>query len=240
MLVHSLESFGTHEGPGIRFVIFLQGCLFRCLYCHNPDTLTRIGGYETTPYELLQKILKYKHYFSKNGGLTVSGGEPLLQAKELNILFSLVQEAGINTALDTNGYCFDDDVKMVLSHTDLVLLDVKHIDSKKHKVLTGQENKKVLFFADYLEKNNIPFWLRYVLVPGYTDQIEDLEKWAQHFQAYLMVKRVEILPYHTLGVHKYKALNMPYQLKNVLPPTQEQISITKEIFERYLQNVFVQ
>ena len=240
MFVHSLESFGTHEGPGIRFVIFLQGCLFRCLYCHNPDTLARIGGHELSPQELLKKMLKYKNYFGKNGGLTVSGGEPLLQAKELSLLFSLVQEAGISTALDTNGYCFDDDVKTVLSYTDLVLLDVKHIDSEKHKVLTGQENKEVLFFADYLEKNNIPFWLRYVLVPGYTDQVEDLEKWAKYFQHFSMVKRVEILPYHTLGVHKYEALNMPYRLKNVLPPTTEQIANTKKIFETYLQNVFVQ
>ncbi len=237
--VHSFETFGTHEGPGIRFVVFLQGCHFRCLYCHNPDTWSTSGGSEYTIESISAKALKEKCYFGKKGGVTVSGGEPLVQRIELARLFALLQKDSIHTALDTNGYFVDDFAKQVLKFTNLALLDVKHIDEKKHQILTGQSNRHVLQFADILREMNVPTWLRYVLVPGITDIESDLHRWGKHFQAYSNVERVEILPYHTLGVYKYRQLGLQYKLDHCLPPSEATIQKTKTIFAQYFAQVTI-
>lgn len=241
LYIHSIETFGAHEGPGLRLVVFLQGCNFACLYCHNPDTksLPCQDSKTISNEEILDILDKNKEYY-KNGGITVSGGEPTLQAKALSKLFLELKNNGYHTALDTNGSVFNDDVRELLDYTDLVLLDVKHINPEKHKQLTGRSNQKTLEFADYLEKTKKPFWLRYVLVPGLTDGEEDLRVWAKHFGSFESLQRVEILPYHTLGVYKYEQLGQKYCLKGVEPPKKEQVQKAKNIFEEYLgSKVFV-
>jgi pyruvate formate lyase activating enzyme len=237
--IHSIETFGTHEGPGIRLVIFLQGCNFRCLYCHNPDTQTINGGKEISTEEIVKKAVDQKPYFGNNGGVTISGGEPLLQSNELFQLFQQLKKHKIHTAIDTNGSLLNNDVKKLLDITDLVLLDVKHIDGNWHKKLTGASNKAVLEFARYRESTEKPMWLRYVLVPGYSDQPEHIEKWAMYFPTFKYIERFEILPYHTFGVYKYKGLGMDYKLDKIEPPTQENIQKVKEAFEKYLYNVYI-
>lgn len=237
--IHSIETFGTHEGPGIRLVVFMQGCNFRCLYCHNPDTISAKGGREVSDEEIIKTLENGRNFYYEKGGLTVSGGEPTLQAKSLISLFQKVKKLGYHTALDTNGSIWNDDVKELFEYTDLVLLDVKQIDSDKHFDLTGQTNSKTLKLAEYLEKNDRKFWIRYVLVPGYTNSEKDLENFAKHFEKYKNLQRVEILPYHTLGVYKYKELGLKYGLKGVKTPSELEITEAKSIFEKYLQKVVV-
>ncbi|MBU4017361.1 pyruvate formate lyase-activating protein [Patescibacteria group bacterium] len=237
--VHSIETFGTHEGPGIRLVIFLQGCNFRCLYCQNPDTQSVEGGKETETQKILDLLEKQKPYFKDKGGLTVSGGEPLLQRHALFDLFSQAKKSGFNTALDTNGSILDEAAKKLLEVTDLVLLDVKHIDPVWHQKVTNASNNIVLKFAQYREKTGKPMWLRYVLVPGFTDQKPFLHKWGEHFRKYKTIRRVEILPYHTLGVYKYKALGRENPLKGVNPPTKEQVREAHDIFKQYFPQVYI-
>lgn len=241
LYIHSLETFGTHEGPGIRFVIFVQGCNFRCLYCHNPDTQHREkgDGKEIGIEELVGKIENQREYFGKEGGVTVSGGEPLLQAKELIPLFHELRKRKIHTCLDTNGSILNNEVRKLLTLTDLVLLDIKHINTLWHKKITGQDNTVPLKFAQYLEDSKIPFWLRFVLVPGLTDQPEYLEQWAEHFQGFTSLKRTEILPFHTLGFYKYKELGIPNPLETTQPPSQTQIQQAVSIFSKYLKKVEV-
>ena len=168
--IHSLETFGTHDGPGIRMVVFVQGCQFRCLYCQNPDSIDVHGGSLVTIDELVTKALKQKAYFGKQGGVTVSGGEPLLQRAKLIAFFDRLHEQGINTCLDSNGRVLDSQTKELLERTDLLMLDVKHINEEWHKKLTGLNNKTTLELAEYRESTGKPMWLRYVLVPGWTDQ----------------------------------------------------------------------
>src|SRR5664279_5597723 len=201
--VHSIETFGTHEGPGIRLVVFLQGCNLRCVYCHNPDTQAMSGGTEMKTEEILALLEKEKPYFKGKGGLTVSGGEPLIQRQALIELFTEAKKAGFHTTLDTNGSILDEATKKLLEVTNLVLLDVKHIDPAWHQKVTKASNSVVLKFADYLEKINKTTWLRYVLVPGFTDQEEFLHQWGEHFKNFKHIQRVEILPYHTFGEYKY-------------------------------------
>lgn len=237
--IHSIETCGTQDGPGVRLVVFLQGCHFRCLYCHNPDTWSLTGGYEVSESEIVQKAVDQKPYFGVRGGVTISGGEPLVQREALQKLFVQLQTQGIHTALDTNGYILDDHSKKLLETTDLVLLDIKHIDNEKHKRLTGKENSATLEFAQYCEAASVSMWLRYVLVPGKTDDEADLERWVAHFSKYKMVDRVEILPYHTYGTHKYESMGLSYPLQGLKPPSEEIISRAKKIFQKYLQNVYV-
>lgn len=237
--VHSIETFGTHEGPGIRLVVFLQGCNIRCLYCHNPDLLEIKGGQEMTVQEIIDIAKNQKEYFSDNGGLTVSGGEPTLQAIEVFKLFKAAKKIGINTALDTNGTIINNDVKKLYNQTDLLLLDVKHIDDQEHQKLTGCSNKNVLEMAKFRELSGKPMWLRYVLVPNINDSEKFLTDWAKYFKDYKTIKRVEILPYHTLGVYKYKELGIDYLLKNTPPPTASSISLCKSIFDKYFKEVVV-
>lgn len=237
--VHSIETFGTHEGPGIRLVVFVQGCNFRCLYCHNPDTRPLKGGKMMRSEEIIELLQKQKPYFKNNGGLTISGGEALLQRQELLNLFTKAKKLGFNTALDTNGSILDDKAKKLLEVTDLVLLDVKHIDPLWHMTVTGALNETVLQFAKYLEEKNIPTWLRYVLVPGYTNQKDFLHKWGGHFAKYKNIKRVEILPFHTYGFYKYKELGIENPLEDCPVPTNEEIQEALNIFKKYFKSVYI-
>ncbi len=237
--VHSIETLGTNDGPGIRMVVFMQGCNFRCLYCHNPDTRPTKGGKEMSSEDILELLEKQRPYFKNTGGLTISGGEALLQRKALIDLFTKAKKAGFNTTLDSNGSILDEDAKKLLEVTDLVLLDVKHIDPVWHMTVTKASNETTLQFAKYLEEKGIPMWLRYVLVPGYTNQKEFLEKWGAHFQNYKNIKRVEILPFHTFGFYKYKELGIENPLEDCPVPTKEEVQEAVDIFKKYFKSVYV-
>lgn len=231
--VHSFESFGTVDGPGIRFVIFLQGCHLQCKYCHNRDTWDMNGGSYKSLEEIFEKIKRYKPYFeNSNGGVTVTGGEPLLQVKFLIELFKQLKKEGIHTCIDTSGMVsLTEDIKEVLKLTDLVLLDIKHIDSEKCKELTGYSNEKELAFAKYLSENNIPIWIRQVIVPGITDKEEDIKKLKGFIKGLNTVEKIEFLPYHTAGQYKWKELGKNYELENIKIATQEDVERVKKIYE---------
>jgi len=237
--VHSIESFGTADGPGIRLVVFVQGCLFRCLYCQNPDTIPRDGGTLMSPAEIMKVVAKQKPYFGTVGGITVSGGEPTLQAKELYPLFKLAQKAGVHTALDTNGGIINDDVYKLYQVTDLAIIDVKHIDDEGHRILTGRSNENTLSMVEYREKQKKPMWIRYVMVPGYNDSDEILHRWGQSLQHLTMLERVELLPYHTLGAYKFKELGKDNPLEGVAPPDQTSIANAQKILAQYFKKVVV-
>ncbi|WP_224998957.1 pyruvate formate-lyase-activating protein [Cesiribacter sp. SM1] len=237
--IHSIETFGTHDGPGIRMVVFVQGCQFQCLYCANPDTIAIKGGAFINIEELVQRAIRQKPYFGKKGGVTVSGGEPLLQRSTLIPLFRRLHAEGINTALDSNGRLLDTETKVLLEETDILLLDVKHINDDWHHKLTGVSNTGTLKVAEYRESTGKPMWLRYVLVPGWSDQEEYLHELGAHFKDYTCIEKIEIQPYHKLGVHKWEALGMPYKLEGVEPPTAEQIAKTVAIFSQYFREVKV-
>jgi pyruvate formate lyase activating enzyme len=239
--IHSLETFGTSDGPGIRLVVFTQGCTFDCLYCHNPDSqaINRQTAKELPLPELLERLEKQRAYFKNKGGLTFSGGEPTVQAAALLEYLPAVQQAGFHTAVDTCGAIFNSQVNQVYDLADLVILDVKHIEPAWHKKITGHAIDPVLKNAAYRESIGKPLWLRYVLVPGYTDQPEYLEQWGQTFTGYQCLERVEILPYHTLGVHKYAEMGRDYPLAGVVPPGAEQVEAAASIFQKYFKNVVV-
>ena len=232
--IHSLESFGTVDGPGIRFVVFMQGCPLRCQYCHNPDTweVNRETPYQLEPEALLSEVIRYKNFIAK-GGVTVTGGEPLLQPLFLKDFFRLCKENGLHTALDTSGYICSDKALEVLNYVDLVLLDIKTIDSSLHPRLTGVEQKNTLTFLEELERRQIPTWIRHVLVPNLTDKDEALEHLAQYLSSYKTIQKIELLPYHTMGVHKYEALGLDYPLKEVAPLAKERLENAKVIFRKW-------
>jgi len=237
--VHSIETFGTHDGPGIRLVIFLQGCNMRCLYCHNPDSWERGGGKLMKRMDLVKIAENQKDYFGKDGGVTVSGGEPTLQARKLFKLFKSLKRRKINTVLDTNGVVISNEVKKLYTHTDLLLLDIKHMDEKMHIKLTGTSNKNTLKMAEFREKSGKKMWIRYVLIPGWNDEEKYLRQFGEHFKDYKTLEIVELLPYHTLGVYKYKELGLKYNLPNVKPPTKKNIDNAKMILDEYFQKVVV-
>lgn len=219
--VHSTESFGTVDGPGIRFVVFLQGCPMRCLYCHNPDTWSVDTGTPMTVDEILTQYRKNASFYQK-GGITATGGEPLLQAEFLAELFERAKEEGIHTCLDTSGILYHADapekngaIERLLSVTDLVMLDIKHIDSEAHRRLTGHDNRRVLAFAKRLEERKIPLWVRHIIVEGYTDSEEDLLRLGRWIGALSNLRALDVLPYHTMGVSKYKELGIPYPLEGM-------------------------
>lgn len=226
--IHSFETFGSVDGPGVRFVIFLKGCAMRCQYCHNPDTW-QMQEPDTDADTVLKKALRYKSYWGKNGGITVSGGEPLLQIDFLLDLFQKAKKENIHTVLDTSGNPFTRDTiffekfEKLMEVTDLVLLDLKVYDEKKHLSLCGQPNKNILDLASYLSEIQKPIWIRHVLVPTINDTEEDLTSLDAFIQTLHNVERVEILPYHTLGAYKWKELGYSYSLEGVLPPTKEEI-----------------
>lgn len=228
--IHSIETFGTVDGPGIRYVVFLQGCHLQCKYCQNRDTWDINSGKYISVEELVNNIKKYITYITPKGGVTVSGGEPLLQPYFLITLFKELKKLGIHTAIDTSGMVeITDTIKELLSLTDLVLLDIKHINHKKCKDLVGFSNEKELTFAKYLSDNNIPVWIRQVLVPGYTDNEEDLLKLKDFINSLKTVEKVELLPYHNLGKHKWEALNEKYPLKDIRTANQYDINMAKKI-----------
>lgn len=235
--IHSIESFGSADGPGVRYIIFLQGCRMRCKYCHNPDTWASEKYESQTSEEVLKKALRYKTYWGKNGGITVSGGEALLQIDFLIDLFQRAKEKGVHTTLDTSGNPFTredeffEKFQKLMEVTDLFMLDIKHIDPAGHKDLTGQPNENILDMARYLSENKKDMWIRHVLVPGYTDSEEQLKALQAFIKTLDTVKRVEVLPYHTLGVFKWKELNIPYGLEGVPTPNQEQIDLANKILE---------
>ena len=230
--IHSFESFGTVDGPGIRYVIFLQGCHLRCKYCHNRDTWDMNGGFYSSLDEIINKIDNYKNYITPNGGVTVTGGEPLLQVHFLIELFKRLKEKNIHTCIDTSGMVdITDDIKLLLSYTNLVLLDIKHIDPAKCKELVGFSNEKEINFAKYLSENGIDMWIRQVLIPGYTDDENDLKKLRNFINCLDTVKKVELLPYHDMGKYKWKKLGFNYELENVKAPINAEIKKAKEILE---------
>lgn len=237
--VHSFESLGTYDGPGIRLVVFLQGCAFKCLYCANPDTISFKGGTPTPAEEIMRRARNQKPFFGEIGGVTVSGGEPLWQAKDLKEVFKLLKSENFNTCIDSNGNVLNDDVKELLDYTDLVLLDIKHIHPQWHQKITGKRNDTTLQFAKYLREKGVKVWMRYVLVPGYSDQEEYLHEMGAYFKDYENIEKLEIQPYHKLGVHKYEHLNMEYKLEGVPENTPEQIKKAKEILEQYFKEVIV-
>ena len=229
--IHSLETFGTVDGPGIRFVIFMQGCALRCKYCHNRDTWDTTKNTLMSSDELLDKIEKYKKYMEfSNGGVTVTGGEPLLQVKFLLDLFSKLKEKGYHTAIDTSGmFPLTEDIKKLLSLTDLVLLDIKHINDEKCKDLVGFSNKLELEFAKYLSDNNIPIWIRQVIIPGITDNEKDLMALKDFIASLKTVQKVELQAYHNMGKFKWENLGFEYPLNDVRSATDEDIKRAKEI-----------
>ena len=232
---HSFESCGTVDGPGIRFILFLQGCLMRCQYCHNRDTWDLHGGKEISVEELMKEVVTYKPFMrASGGGVTASGGEEILQPEFVLEWFRACKKEGIDTCLDTNGfvrhYEFIDDL---LDVTDLVLLDLKEMNDRVHQSLIGVPNKRVLDFAKYLEKRNQRTWIRHVVVPGYTDNDEDLHLLGKFTQNMKNVEKIELLPYHRLGAHKWAVLGDKYQLEEVKPPTKESMEHIKALLESY-------
>ncbi len=233
--IHSVESFGSADGPGVRYIVFLKGCNMRCQYCHNPDTWAKDGGELMTPEEVLKKALRYKTYWKEKGGITVSGGEALLQIDFVTELFRLAKEKGVNTCLDTSGnpFSMEEPFKSkfdeLMKYTDLFMLDIKHMDDAAHRKLTGQKNQNILEMAAYLSDHGKAMWIRHVLVPGITTEEDELHRLRSFLDTLKTVERVEVLPYHTLGVFKWKELGIPYQLEGVDPPTKEQIDRAKEI-----------
>ena len=213
--VHSIESFGTVDGPGIRFVLFLQGCSLKCKYCHNRDTWDINSGEYKSLDDIVQKVLRYKNYI-KNGGVTITGGEPLLQYKFLIEFFKKLKEYHIHTCIDTSGMVpLTDDIKELINLTDLFLLDIKHIDPEKCKNLVGFSNEKELAFAKYLSDNNKHMWIRQVLIPTITDDENDLIKLKNFVNSLKTVDKFEFLPYHTMGEYKWKKLGFEYELKDI-------------------------
>jgi pyruvate formate lyase activating enzyme len=229
--IHSQESFGTLDGPGIRYVIFLQGCPMRCMYCHNPDTWQIGKGKEVSANEILAEYKKNSSFYKK-GGITVSGGEPLLQTDFLIELFKKAKKENIHTCIDTSGITYDPEnasylakLDELMKYCDLVMLDIKHIDDQKHIRLTGRSNKNILAFAKYLEKKNIPVWIRHIVVEGLTDNPDDLMQLGKFIGSLKNLKALDVLPYHTLGVSKYKELGIPYPLEGV-PALPHKVALT--------------
>lgn len=227
--VHSLESFGSVDGPGVRYIIFLTGCAMRCQFCHNPDTWDMKTGTLYTTDELLEKAMKYRSYWKNDGGITVSGGEPLLQIDFLTELFRKAKANGIHTTLDTSGNPFTREEPFfskfneLMKYTDLVMLDIKHIDDEQHKILTGCTNKNILDLVRYLSDIKKPVWIRHVLVPERSDYDEYLIKLDEFIQSLDNVQKVEVLPYHTLGAYKWDELGYEYKLKGIDPPSVERV-----------------
>ena len=228
--IHSFESLGAVDGPGVRFVIFMQGCSLKCKYCQNRDTWDLHGGTTYSVEELIEKILRYKNYIMPNGGVTISGGEPLLQAKFLIELFTELKKYNIHTCIDTSGsFDLTSDIKKLIDLTDLFLLDIKCINDEKAKELTGVSNKKELAFAEYLSSIGKPMWIRQVLVPGITDDEQDLLALKDFISTLKTVEKVEILPYHDLGKFKWDKLGCTYELEGYRTANKEDVKRAKEI-----------
>ena len=239
--IHSVESFGTVDGPGLRFVVFCQGCPMRCKYCHNPDTWEIGRGTRMSAQELIDQYERNKAFYSR-GGITVTGGEPLLQIDFLLELFTLAKEKGIHTCIDTSGAVYlegesvyNRKLDALMKLTDLVMLDIKHIDDPAHRELTGMSNGGVLAFARYLESRGVDLWIRHVLVPGITDDEGALLRLGEFIGGLKNLKALDVLPYHTMGEGKYQQLGMPYPLVGVPPASKEQAKQAREIILKGLR-----
>lgn len=235
--IHSIESFGAVDGPGTRYIVFTAGCPLHCKFCHNPDTWNMAGGKKMSPADLLADAVKDRAYWGKKGGITVSGGEPLAQLDFLLDFFTLAKKENVNTCIDTSGGPFSDQgewfekFQKLMEVTDLLLMDIKHIDPTEHKELTGLDNDNIIKMFRYLDKIKKPIWIRHVLVPGVSDKDEYLERTRDFIRSLGNVQRVEVLPYHTLGVAKYKELGIPYRLEGVPSPTAERVQNARRILE---------
>ena len=230
--VHSIESFGTVDGPGIRFVLFLQGCSLKCKYCHNRDTWDINGGEYKSLDEIYEKVIRYKNYIYKDGGVTVTGGEPLLQYQFLIHFFKKLKKQHIHTCIDTSGMVsITDEMKQLIDLTDLFLLDIKHINPEKCKDLVGFSNEKELAFAKFLSDKNKHMWIRQVIIPGVTDDEKDLIQLKDFINSLKTVDKVELLPYHTMGKYKWKQLGFKYELEGVPDATQKDIDRARQILK---------
>ncbi len=238
--IHSTESFGTVDGPGIRFVVFMQGCPLRCKYCHNPDTWELNAGTETTVEELLRQYESCKEFYTK-GGITVTGGEPLLQIDFVTELLEAAKSKGIHTCIDTSGITFTEASRpkfdRLIKSLDLVLLDIKHIRDEEHTELTSHSNRNVLAFARYLSENNVPMWIRHVVVPDITTDEASLYKLGRFIGTLRSVKALNVLPYHVMGVPKYEKLGLPYPLEGTEPATAEQAQAARQTILRGLNDI---
>lgn len=232
--IHSFESMGLVDGPGIRCVVFMQGCTLRCAYCHNPDTWNFVGGTETTPQELIRKIIRFKPYFKDNGGVTFSGGEPLMQPEFLIETLKLCKEAGIHTVIDTAGYGVGR-YEEILKYTDLVILDIKQVDENGYENLVGKSKKGFDEFLKAVQKAEKKLWIRHVVVPGIIDSEEHIRKLGAIIKEINNVEKIELLPYHILGIDKYKKLNIDYKLTNVKPMDKERLLELEEILNNELK-----
>ncbi len=235
--IHSLESFGTVDGPGVRYVVFFQGCPMRCQYCHNPDTWTKADGIRMETDEIIDKLERNKSFY-KTGGITATGGEPLLQIDFLTELFEKAKAKGIHTCLDTSGICYDKGKKELVEKfrrlfqvTDLVMLDIKHMDEDAHRKLTGHSNASVFDFAEALEHASVPLWVRRVAVPGITNEKNELEKLGNYLKTLSNFEKLEVLPYHTMGKVKYENLGMSYPLGDTPELTKEEAKEARQIIE---------
>ncbi|MGX7419299.1 pyruvate formate-lyase-activating protein [Carnobacterium gallinarum] len=234
--IHSTENFGTVDGPGVRFVVFTQGCRMRCQFCHNPDTWKiGSGGREVTTDELLAEAKKFQSYWGKDGGITISGGEPLLQLDFLTDLFKKAKAEGIHTTIDTCGKPFTreepffSEFQELMKYTDLLLFDIKHIDDAQHKILTSLGNENILEMAKYLSEIDKPVWIRHVLVPERSDYDEYLIRLDTFIKTLNNVKKVEVLPYHKMGIFKWDELGLDYPLKGIEPPADDRVLNAREL-----------
>lgn len=230
--IHSTESFGTVDGPGVRFVVFFQGCPLRCKYCHNPDTWDFSGGREVTAEELMKEYDSYKE-FLRSGGITATGGEPLAQPEFLAELFALAKSKGVHTCLDTSAGVYDpahhEKIDEALKYTDLVMLDIKHIDDEEHRKLTGKGNRNILAFAEHIRELGIPVWIRHVVVPGITDKYEELFALGEFLSTLSNIKALDVLPYHDMAKPKYAELGLEYPLGDTPPLTKEEAIKARDI-----------
>lgn len=239
--INKIETFGSVDGPGVRFVVFMQGCPMRCLFCHNPETWnfdgSDVGAYDTSASDLLQKALRYKNYWGSDGGITVSGGEPLMQLDFLIEFFELAKQKNIHTCIDTSGVNFVrsepyfSKFKRLMDSTDLLLVDIKIIDPAEHKKLTGHSMDHNLDMFRFLDEIQKPIWVRHVLVPGYSDKDEYLIRTKEFINQFKNIERVEVLPYHSLALAKYQQLGIDYALKDIKSPSPERIANAKKILE---------
>lgn len=236
--IHSIETFGTLDGPGIRYVIFMQGCPLRCAFCHNPDTWRMVHGQKKTVAWFVEDIKNYLPYFrSSGGGLTVSGGEPLLQASFLTLLFSRLKKLNIHKAVDTSGFAEVEKIKELMSLTDLVMLSIKHPDPDRHREICGQSNDRPLALSRYLSRIMMPVWIRYVLIPQVSSDRRDLEMLAQMIYKMPNVERLELLPYHTMGTPKWRALGLKSPLLDSRPPTEQEIQSARQYMQSLLPDL---
>lgn len=236
--IHSIETCGTVDGPGIRFVLFMQGCPLRCKYCHNPDTWNVNGGKNLTVDEILSEILKYKSYMQfSGGGITITGGEPLMQMPFVTELLKRCKEKGIHTVLDTSGAIFTEATKELLKYVDLVLLDIKNFDPTVYQKLTGAKLDPTLQFLSYLDQRSIDVWVRYVLVPGWTDNISSIESLSVYLSNFKNISKIEILPFHKMGEYKWEELGYDYELRNVKEPSNDLVDSVIDLFKRNNPNI---